>query len=169
MAPLAAIATIASVGLSAVGTIMGSQAARAEGKQAQANAMYQAKQTEMKAQETRAVSQRQALDQRRQGNLQQSRLQALAASSGGGADDPTIVKLGEDIAGQTEYQALANIYTGENQARGLDDQSQALIAQGQAARAGANAKAKGLMIQGASGIFKDITGFAAGGAKGGYG
>lgn len=100
--------------ISAVGTIAGGQAAKAAGD-------YRAQQAEMAAKEARAASQREAMDKRREGTLMASRLQARAAASGGGADDPTVLDLAGDIAQRSEYGALLDMYKGENRARGLLD------------------------------------------------
>src|SRR5262249_40935198 len=58
-----------------------------------------------------------------EGTLALSKLQAQAAASGGGATDPTVVNLGERIAGRGELGALMETYKGESKARGLLDQA----------------------------------------------
>ena len=98
--------------LKAGSTIMSS---RAEAKQLKG----QAKQLEAQAGTERASSQRRAIEDRRQARLATSRGLAVAAASGAGADDPTVVNMMADLEGEGEYRALASLYEGEEQARSL--------------------------------------------------
>lgn len=134
------IATVVGGAISAAGTIAGGQAANAAGQSAQNMENYKAAQETQAAQESRASSQRQALEVGRKTQLVQSQLQARAAASGGGAADPTILNLGGNIAGRGEYEALTDLYTGENRARGLQDQATGDILTGQANAAEGSAK-----------------------------
>jgi hypothetical protein len=110
---------------------------------ASADAQYfKAAQEDQAAQESRAASQRTALEKDRQATLLQSTLQANAAASGGGAADPTVVGLGQDIAGRGEYQSLMDMYTGENRARGIEDQAIGSRMTGDAAARGRQGKAE---------------------------
>ncbi len=121
--------------VSAGGTIASGIGANAAGK-AQAAQLSQA------ANESRAAGQRQGFEHQRTTGLALSKLQANAAASGGGADDPTVQNLGADIAGRGEYQTLMDLYTGENRARGLEDQGAA------AKQAGKNALTKSYLSAG---------------------
>lgn len=134
------IATVAGGALSAGGTIIGGQAAAAAGEAGQQAKNFEATQLDQAAQESRAASQRTALEDRRKSRLLASTLQARAAASGGGADDQTVVGLGRDIAGRGEYEALTSMYTGENRARGLQDQAVGARMTGEALRAEGRAK-----------------------------
>lgn len=104
--------------VSAGGTILG---ARSEAKQLKS----EARQLEAKAGTERAISQRQAMEERRQARLAASRGLAVAAASGGGADDPTVVNTLANIAGEGEYRALTALYNGEETARGDEAQAKA--------------------------------------------
>lgn len=64
-----------------------------------------------------AAGQREALEQKRQANLAMSRAQAVAAASGGGAADPTVINVIGDIAAEGEYSARVADYTGRERAR----------------------------------------------------
>lgn len=102
------------------------QQAQALEYQAQAEiqaANYKAKQEERVGQEDRAAAQRQALDTKEKTSYLQSHLQATAAASGGGAADPTIINLSGDIAKHGEYSALSQMWSGESQAVGLENQA----------------------------------------------
>lgn len=107
---------LSSVLASAGGSVMEGQsasaAATAEGAQAQTQALA-----------ARATSQRQAAEERRQGQLAISRAQALAAASGGGATDPTVLDITGDIAAQSEYNALSALYEGNTAASTLEYQA----------------------------------------------
>lgn len=112
---------------SAVGTVAAGAAERD-------NQNFIAKQEEMKAKEEFAASQRDAQQARREATIAQSRQQALAAASGGGAgsDAPTIVKLMSDVAGQGELNAGSAIYGGQQRAAGLRDSASARRRSGKA-------------------------------------
>lgn len=98
--------TVAGSALSAGGTIVGSNAEaremRSEAGQLEANAGLE-----------RAMGQRRAIEDRRQGRLAQSRALAVAASSGAGASDPTVVNAIADLAGEGEHRALTSLYEGD--------------------------------------------------------
>lgn len=136
------VATVASGALQAAGTLAGGAAAADAGQRARSAQYFKAAQEEQAAQESRAASQRVALDKDRQSRLLQSTLQANAAASGGGAADPTVVGLGQDIAGRGEYQSLMDLYTGENRGRGLEDAAMSSRMSGDAAAAEGDAKRK---------------------------
>jgi hypothetical protein len=163
------IATVAGGALSAAGTIAGGQAAADAGKAQKGARDFEALQQEQAAQESRAVAQRSAMEQRREGRLLQSRLQARAAASGGGADDPTVVGLGRDIAGRSEEGALFEMYKGENRARGLQDQAlgsrmsgDAALAEGRAKRTASYLSAAGTIIGSAGsayGTYNKVPGY----------
>ena len=118
---------LASLAVSTVLTVKGQQDAKKAGK---ADAEFLAGQQREAAGRSRAIGQRQAIDERRQARLVDSALQARA---GGGGLDPTVVKLSQDITGEGEYRALAALYEGESGALGLEDQANAGL-RSQAAR-----------------------------------
>lgn len=111
-----AILAVGGAGLKAAGSIIG---ANAQAK----DLRFQADQLDAQAGMERASSQRQAIDERRQATLAESRGLALAAASGGGADDPTVVNAIAGIHGEGEYRALTAMYNGEERAR--SDEAQA--------------------------------------------
>lgn len=143
---LGVMLSVAGTGLSAASTIAG-------GKAAESDAKFRAAQLRQQGLESRAAGQRKAFEQRREGNLLMSRLQARAAASGGGADDPTVIKLGEDIAARSEYGALSEMFTGENRARGYEDSAAAALVSGKAAKQGSYLKAGGTILSGAGSMF----------------
>lgn len=60
-----------------------------------------------------AASQRQALDETKQSKLTQSRAVAVAAGTGGGASDPSVMSIIKNLASEGNTNALSALYTGE--------------------------------------------------------
>lgn len=137
------IAAIAGTALSAAGTIAAGQAEKR-------NADYIAKQEEMRGQEEFAASQREAQQYKREASLAQSRAQALAAASGGGAgtDAPTIVKIMSDTAGQGQLNASTALYGGVSRRAGLMDSARGRRASGRASLMGSQLAAFGQLATG---------------------
>jgi hypothetical protein len=99
--------------ISAAGSIVGGIAANNQAK-------AQAKALEVRAGEERAVSQREAIRRAKEAKLVMSRGQAVAASSGGGAADTSVVNLMADIGREGKYQSGVALYEGETRGRGLE-------------------------------------------------
>ena len=159
------VATVAGGALQAAGTIMGGNAAADAGKSQQQAQYFKAAQEEQAAQESRAASQRVALDKDREGRLLQSKLQAGAAASGGGASDPTILNLAGGIAGRSEFESLLEMYKGENRGRGLEDSAMgsrmsgdAALAEGEAKKTASRFSAAGTLIGSAGSAYKTYKG-----------
>jgi hypothetical protein len=164
----ATMAAVTGVGgaLQAAGTLMGGNAAADAGRAQQGAQYFKATQEEQAAQESRAGQQRVALDKAREGRLLQSKLQAGAAASGGGASDPGVINLAQGIAGRSEFESLLEMYKGENRARGLEDQAIGSRMSGDAAKAEGEAKktasrysAAGTLIGSAGSAYKVYKGF----------
>jgi hypothetical protein len=154
-------ATVASGALSAVGTIMGGNAAADAGQRAKQAQDFKAAQEDMAAQESRAAAQRDALEKDRQGKLALSTLQANAAAGGGSASDPGVLTLAGNIAGRSEYESLMDMYRGENRARGLEDTAigsrlsgEAAAAEGKAKQSASYLSAAGTLIGSAGSAYK---------------
>src|SRR3990167_9093005 len=99
------------------------QAGEAQNRAAQYQAQLrnaQAAAMEQGAGQERAAAQRGAIEQQRQGRLVGSRAQAIAAASGGGALDPSIVNLMGDLGSEADFPAAPALYTGEDRARSLE-------------------------------------------------
>lgn len=110
--------TLGGAALSAGGSIIGAKAEAREMRE-------EAAQLEAQAGLERASSHRQAIDERRQARLAMSRGRAVAAASGAGADDPTVVNTLAAIEGDGEYRALSALYSGEESARGMEAEAAA--------------------------------------------
>lgn len=109
---------VAGTALSAGGSIIG---ANSEAKELR----REAAQLEAGAGRERASSHRAAMEEKRQARLAASRGLALAAASGGGADDPTVVNLLAGIEGEGEYRALSALYEGDQTALGMEAEAAA--------------------------------------------
>lgn len=133
-------------GASAAGTLMAGAAERD-------NQEFIARQEEERANEELAASQRDADQARREARVAQSRQQAVAAASGGGAgiEAPTIVRLMQETAGQGQINAGSALYGGQQRAAGLRDSAKGRRASGRASFLGS---ALGAFGQGASGLYK---------------
>lgn len=135
------------------GTTAASQVAAGDAKMlvAQRKAQeleFEAGQLDTNAGQQRAVAQRNAQQETDNAALLNSRALAVAAASGGGASDPTIVNLMARIAAQGQFKAMTALYEGETQARATESAASARrfqagttladgsVAQGAAAAAG---------------------------------
>lgn len=142
--------TWVAIGIAAVGTavtVVGQQKAKKAG---QADAAFTAEQQRAAAERSRAIGQRQAIDERRQARLLDSALQARA---GGGGTDVGVVKLSGDIAAEGEFRALAALYEGNEGALGLEDQANAGLRSAGARSAAADWQSAGTIIGGASSMY----------------
>ena len=138
--------------MSAVGAASSASGTIAAGKAEKQAADYKAVQEEQQAMESRAIGQRQAFDERHKADVLNSTLTARAAADGGSATDPTAVTLGENIEGQGAYNALGQMFKGEDRARGLEDQATSDRATGQARLDGARAQATGTLFGSVAGL-----------------
>lgn len=167
MADPATLAIAATV-MSVAGGIQGGLAANAQGKaqqqmynqialqqEAQGRAQrdraeFVAAQNERVAGNERATAQRQAIEQQRQKRLTQSRAQAVAAASGGGALDPGVLDIMGGLEDQGNYNALVALYEGESSARNYENQAALTRWQGEQAMNAAGVEAWGSRVQGSN-------------------
>lgn len=117
-----------SAGTSIAGTLISAKGQRDSGKAAvkQAEqtaknemvaAEFEARQADYLANQARAVSHREAYEQRKIAALLASEALAKAAGSGAGASDPTVVNLINEIYAEGAYRSALAMYEGEEQAR----------------------------------------------------
>lgn len=116
-------------------------ASREIGESAAISQDFQARQADVNAGQARAAAQREQAEQLRQSRLLQSRAVALAAASGGGVSDPSIVNLMGQIAGEGAYRGMVALYKGEEQARALRMEAAARRYDAAAARRGGEIRA----------------------------
>jgi len=95
---------------------------------------------------TRAVSQRAAAEEKRNKELAYSRGLAVAAASGGGVDDPTVVNILSDINAEGQYRILSRLYSGESAALDMESQASIIQKEGRAARTAGKLKAASTLL-----------------------
>jgi hypothetical protein len=117
-------------GLTAAGTLMGVGGQVYAGLAADRAGQSEAQQLQYAARATRESSQRAAAEERRQARLAQSRGLAVAAASGGGASDVTVVNTLADVAKEGEYRALSALYEGNEKAVGYQNAAKVAKAEG---------------------------------------
>lgn len=151
MAELATIAAVVGAVSSVAGGAVSAAGSLQQGRAAKEAADTEALQLEMKGREEFAAAQRDAFAKRKEGTLANSRLQALAAASGGGADDPTIIKLMSGISTDAEYNAQTELYGGKSRRAGLFDAASNRRREGQASLLGSRYRAGAALLGGIGG------------------
>lgn len=142
---------------SLAGSMQQANAAKEQAATQAAQLRYKADQETRKANEDQAASQRQAITNSKKADTLLSRQQALAASSGAGPSDPTVLNLMGDVAGQGEYNALSALYQGNAQAATLRDQAGIDVWNaGNAIQAGKTASTAAL-LSGVSGFASNVS------------
>lgn len=86
---------------------------------------YAAKQLRVNAGQDQAAAQVAAGEERRKYALLQSKALAFAAASGGGAVDPTVLKIISGLAGDGSLAVRSRLYAGDESARGKREQANA--------------------------------------------
>lgn len=97
--------------------------ADAQARQTEINSQATAKQLEQRAGQERAAAQQKMIESGRTKNLALSRAQALAAASGGGSLDPSVINILGDLETEGRYNQDAALYEGENNATGDEYQA----------------------------------------------
>lgn len=113
----------------------------------------QAKELEQQAQQEVAAAQRRSMEQQRLSRIAQSRALALAASSGAGATDPTVVNIISDLAGEGAYRAGVEMYQGELNRRQKLSQADALRFEGGSIRRAGASKARAANVGAVTTLF----------------
>lgn len=165
--------TMVTMAVGAVGTVLSAVGQMRSGQE-QANAeTYQADLAKQNATQIEATSQRQAIEERRKASFAVSRARAVAAASGGGATDPTVLNVEAGIAGQGEYNALSRLYTGKAEANQQRDARGIYQMQADQARSSGMMNGIGAIIGGLSDAgsmyMKYGAGQSTGANTGGYG
>jgi hypothetical protein len=109
---------ILPVAMAVIGSVMQGNAAATQGTRQRAAENFEAAQMEQQAGQSIAASQRAALEQERQGRFAGSRLQALAAASGGGTGG-NVMDIMANLHAEASYRASIALYQGEERARQL--------------------------------------------------
>jgi len=124
-------------GMAATGQLQAGKAARNVGEAQQRSAEFEAQQLDTNVGQVQAAAQRAAMEEQRKSMALQSRAIAVAAASGGGALDPTVLALVSGLSKEGQLAADTQIYGGEERARAMRNQAKATRYEGaQRAEAG---------------------------------
>jgi len=108
---------------------------------------YEAAQLEQNAGQQAASAQRSAMEDRRQAQIAQSRALAVAAASGGGASDPTVINIISRLSAEGTYRSMSDLYEGREKARQMQEQAAASRYSGQRAQQAARLSAAATAVQ----------------------
>jgi hypothetical protein len=109
----------ASLGLAGASTLLNLKAAKDEHKANQAQMARRKAELERNAVTAKAISQQKGFEEERKAKLVMSRARALAAFSGAGADDKTVMDIIGDIESEGVYRRDIALYKGKEEARRL--------------------------------------------------
>lgn len=141
-------------GLSSVGLGVSSISRLMQGVAQRQASKSTADQLRLNADSAAASSERQAADIAQQTQLITSRALAVAAGSGGGASDPTVINLIAQDAQRGAYMQSVALYGGQDRARALDAQADVAEYEGKAARNNSVAEGVVGLAGGASNLLK---------------
>lgn len=144
--------------LVAGGTILqaGNQIQQGREMDAQSSAMRRA--LIAKGKEEEAAAQREALASKKKTDLVLSRGKAVAAASGAGAKDPTVMDVLDDVAAQGELDMLNKLYEGKMAMSDRRQQGYMARIQGKNARRAGYINAAGTIMSGASTLYSNYGG-----------
>lgn len=142
----------AGSGLNLVGLSLGTAGNFMAGLQAQRAAEYQAEQLRINAGQAQASSQREAYEADQKSQLVMSRTLAVAAASGGGASDPTVVNIIAKEAERGAYLRAVALYNGDERARSMLMEADSREYQGKVERLTSTIGAGTAIVKGATNI-----------------
>lgn len=151
--------TVASTAATGVGSILSANAAKQDAASQAAALETQAKQSDRAAMEQRAQASQEAAQKYTDQRELLSDQQAIAAASGGGASDPTILDLAGDLAGYGYQQRGIIRANGETQARGLEDDGRARRREAKSALRAGQTNARASILSGVTSAAKNYGDF----------
>jgi hypothetical protein len=131
-----------------LGTLLSSKGQKNAGKAQKQLADFQAAQLEYNAGQTTAAGQREAEMQDQETALLLSRAQAVAAASGGGAIDPTVLKIMAGIDAKGKLAADTTRYNADQRASGMRKQAVATRYEGAMSAAAGKMAATSTLLRG---------------------
>ncbi|WP_447867236.1 hypothetical protein [Rahnella bonaserana] len=140
------------------GSVVGAAGQAQQGAAAKAQADSEASQLNAQAKTSQAQGQIQAMEDRRQARLAESRALAVGAASGADANSTSLVRNISDMEGQGELNALTSLWNGDDQARQLRNQSRATSASGAATKKAANIGAMSSLLQSGGSLYQKYGG-----------
>lgn len=142
-----------SAAFMAVGAAVKIASSRQNAKNQANLAQFQSEQLGVNAGQAQAAAQHNAVDIDRQTQLNASRALAVAASSGGGASDPTVVTLLAQNAADGAYRKATALYEGDDQARSLRLQAAGVDAGSKIAQGNARAEQTAMLADTAASAY----------------
>lgn len=124
-----------------------------EGNDAERLAKLQAAQLRENAGQAEAAGQQAGEEELRKSELALSRMIAVAAASGGGASDPTVLKLASGITAEGELAAGMQRYNASSAARGMRIQAGLTEQEGAAKKRASRWRAAGGLLSGGYAAF----------------
>lgn len=134
---------ILSTGLSVAGTLF-------EGQAADDAAKYEADQMKAQGAQELALAQQEAAAKRKEATLANSRNLAVAAGSGAGAADPTVIEIMSDVETQGMFNSLTELYKGFSRRSDLIEQAKNRRQEGKTAKNSSYLEAAGTVFSDAS-------------------
>lgn len=157
MAQAGSLVGIAGLAMQAGGAAQSYDTAQRAAKARKAAAEFEAQQLEQNAGQVISASQRQAFETTRTGKYTASRALAVAAASGGGASDPTVMNTISQLASETAYRRSLDLYQGEERARQLRLSASAARMTGDIGAAASIGQGQAAVTQAGSGIASELT------------
>lgn len=139
--------------LLAASTALNATSAFAQGATDKKAADYEADQMQDAAKAAEARGTRVAYERRRQGDKLMSDARAAMAAGGGSTTDAGMVKRLGDIEAETDYNVLASLYEGQDEARGIRNKAQARQWEGKLAKRKGVVKSVSSILRGGSDIY----------------
>jgi hypothetical protein len=133
-----------------VGTFLSYKGEKQIGKAQADLANFEAAQLDQNAGQVQAAGQRAAEEERRKTTLLLSRAQAVAAASGAGTLDPSVLKVIAGVAGEGALNAATTQYNYDEQARGMRNEGKGRRYSGQLAKAASRIRANTTALSGAA-------------------
>jgi len=154
----------APLAMNVFGTIMGAKGEYDSARAVKQKAAYEAQQLRVNAGQTEAAGQIDAAAETRKSKLLQSRALALAAASGGGALDPSVVKIISGLAGEGKLASQMQMYNAGERARVMRSQAAATEYGALLESKAHKTKALSTILSGAASIYSTLGGFGSAGA-----
>lgn len=130
---------------------MGAEQKNAQNEQVLAK--FQADQLRTNAGQVQASAQREAIDIDREAQLRASRALAVAASSGGGASDPTVINLIAQNASEGAYRKAVALYEGGEQARAMNLEASGVEIGAKVSAGQSKARSKAMFLETGANMF----------------
>ena len=146
------MAAYVGTGLQVAGTLFSGAGQLSQGRAEQRAANLRARQLDREAIAAEAASQREAIEERRQARLLQSRARAVAAAGGGTTTDVGVTEILSRIEREGEFNALSALFEGSEKAAGFRAGAASERYQGKLARQQSRIQALNTFISGGSKI-----------------